>query len=226
MEENLDRIESSEDELLKILTQFYHPFKKDLEAAAEDMLSVKGVGFSAGLDCPQCQKALHIKVGKNGPFLACSGYPDCNYSNDYTRDEKGNIQPVEISSEEVVDKSCDKCGSPMVIKHGRYGEFLACSAYPDCKNTQSLNSNGANSKIGIKCPEDGCDGDIVERKSRRGKIFYGCSRFPKCEFASWDKPIAQDCPQCGAKILAEKTTKKQGTFLICLSGECGYKERI
>jgi DNA topoisomerase-1 len=226
MEENLDRIESSEDESLKILSKFYYPFKKNLEAAAEDMLSVKGVGFPAGLDCPECQKPLHIKVGKNGPFLACSGYPDCSYSNDYTRDEKGSIQPVEIASEEVVDKYCDKCGSPMVVKRGRYGEFLACSAYPDCKNTQSLNSNGANSKIGIKCPANGCDGDIVERKSKRGKIFYGCNRFPKCEFASWDKPVARGCPQCGAKILVEKTTKKQGTFLICLSEGCGYKESL
>jgi DNA topoisomerase-1 len=225
MEENLDRIESSEDESLKILTQFYRPFKKNLEAADEDMLSVKGVGFSTGLACPECQKPLHIKVGKNGPFLACSGYPDCSYSNDYTRDEKGNIQPVEISSEEAVDKFCDKCGSPMVIKRGRYGEFLACSAYPDCKNTQSLNSNGTNSKIGVKCPANGCDGDIVERKSKRGKIFYGCSRFPKCDFASWDKPVARECPRCGAKILVEKTTKKQGTFLMCLSEGCGFKER-
>ena len=226
MEENLDRVESSEVESLQILTQFYHPFKKELEAAAEDMLSVKGVGFPTGLDCPECGKPLHIKVGKNGHFLACSGYPDCNYSRDYTRDEKGNIQPVEISSEVVVDKSCDKCGQPMVVKRGRFGEFLACSAYPQCKNTQSLNSNGANHKIGIKCPENDCDGDIVERKSKRGKTFYGCSRYPKCEFATWDKPVARDCPQCGAKILAEKTTKKQGTFLICLSEECGFKESL
>jgi DNA topoisomerase-1 len=226
MEENLDRVESSEVESLQILTQFYHPFKKELEAAAKDMLSVKGVGFPTGLDCPECGKPLHIKVGKNGHFLACSGYPDCNYSRDYTRDEKGNIQPVEISSEVVVDKSCDKCGQPMVVKRGRFGEFLACSAYPQCKNTQSLNSNGANHKIGIKCPENDCDGDIVERKSKRGKTFYGCSRYPKCEFATWDKPVARDCPQCGAKILAEKTTKKQGTFLICLSEECGFKESL
>ena len=226
MEENLDRVESSEVESLQILTQFYHPFKKELEAAAEDMLSVKGVGFPTGLDCPECGKPLHIKVGKNGHFLACSGYPDCNYSRDYTRDEKGNIQPVEISSEVVVDKSCDKCGQPMVVKRGRFGEFLACSAYPQCKNTQSLNSNSANHKIGIKCPENDCDGDIVERKSKRGKTFYGCSRYPKCEFATWDKPVARDCPQCGAKILAEKTTKKQGTFLICLSKECGFKESL
>jgi DNA topoisomerase-1 len=226
MEENLDRVESSEVESLQILTQFYHPFKKELEAAAKDMLSVKGVGFPTGLDCPECGKPLHIKVGKNGHFLACSDYPDCNYSRDYTRDEKGNIQPVEISSEVVVDKSCDKCGQPMVVKRGRFGEFLACSAYPQCKNTQSLNSNGANHKIGIKCPENDCDGDIVERKSKRGKTFYGCSRYPKCEFATWDKPVARDCPQCGAKILAEKTTKKQGTFLICLSKECGFKESL
>jgi DNA topoisomerase-1 len=226
MEENLDRVESSEAESAEILAQFYNPFKKDLDAASEDMLSVKGVGLPTGLNCPECDKQLHIKVGKNGHFLACSGYPDCDYSRDYTRDEKGNIQAIETSIDEVVDKSCDKCGSPMVIKRGRYGEFLACSAYPDCKNTQSLNSNGANSKIGVKCPQDSCAGEIVERKSKRGKIFYGCSQFPKCEFATWDKPVAQECPECGAKILVEKTTKKDGTFLMCLTKECGYRKNF
>ena len=226
MEENLDRVESSEVEATKILAQFYHPFKKDLEAAADAMLSVKGVGFTTGLDCPECGSPLHIKVGKNGPFLACSSYPDCSYSRDYARDEKGNIQPIEISLEEVTDKSCDKCGKPMVVKRGRYGEFLACSAYPDCKNTQSLNSNGSNHKIGIKCPANGCEGEIVERRSKRGKIFYGCSQFPKCEFATWDRPVARNCPQCGAKILVEKTTKREGTFLTCLSAGCNFKESL
>ena len=223
MEENLDRVESSEAESSEILARFYDPFKKDLDAASEAMLSVKGVGLPTGLPCPECNKQLHIKVGKNGHFLACSGYPDCNYSRDYTRDEKGNIQAIETSNDEVVDKSCDKCGSPMVIKRGRYGEFLACSAYPDCKNTQSLNSNGANSKIGVKCPQNDCSGEIVERKSKRGKIFYGCDQFPKCEFATWDKPVAQECPACGAKILVEKTTKRDGTFLMCLTKECGHR---
>ncbi|MGD8756498.1 MAG: type I DNA topoisomerase [Desulfobacterales bacterium] len=226
MEENLDRVESSEVESSKILGQFYHPFKKDLEAASKDMLSVKGVGLPTGLNCPDCGKPLHIKVGKNGHFLACSGYPDCSYSRDYIRDERGNIQAVETNNDEVVDKTCDKCGSPMVIKRGRYGEFLACSAYPDCKNTQSLNANGANSKIGISCPEKNCNGEIVERRSRRGKLFYGCSQFPKCEFATWDKPVAKTCPQCDAKILLEKTTKKEGTFLTCLSKDCDYKEHL
>jgi DNA topoisomerase-1 len=226
MEENLDRVESSEVESYEILAQFYNPFEKDLDAATEGMLSVKGVGMPTGLDCPECGKPLHIKVGKNGHFLACSGYPDCSYSRDYTRDEKGNIQAIESSTDEVVDKSCDKCGSPMVIKRGRYGEFLACSAYPDCKNTQSLNSNGANNKIGVKCPQEDCDGEIVERKSKRGKIFYGCSRFPKCEFATWDKPVAKECPACGAKILLGKTTKKEGTFLTCLTNECDYRKHL
>ncbi|MDX1708077.1 MAG: type I DNA topoisomerase [Desulfobacterales bacterium] len=220
MEENLDRIESSEVASAKILSQFYDPFKNDLHKASEHMLSVKGVGLPTGLDCPDCGKPLNIKVGKNGHFLACSGYPDCSYSRDYIRDERGNIEAVETNSEEAVDKKCDKCGNPMVIKRGRYGEFLACSAYPDCKNTQSLNANGTNQKTGIKCPEDNCEGEIVERRSRRGKLFYGCSQFPKCEFASWDKPVAKTCPQCNAKILLEKTTKKEGTFLTCLSKDC------
>jgi DNA topoisomerase-1 len=226
MEENLDRVESLEVESLEILKQFYHPFKKDLDAASKDMLSVKGVGLPTGLNCPECGRQLHIKVGKNGHFLACSGYPDCNYSRDYIRDEKGKIQPIETSTDEIVDKICEKCGSPMVIKRGRYGEFLACSAYPDCKHTQSLNPNGANSKIGIPCPEDDCDGEILERKSKRGKVFFGCSRFPKCEFATWDKPVAEECPQCGAKIMVEKTSKKQGTFLACLKKECGFKKNL
>jgi DNA topoisomerase-1 len=226
MEENLDRVESLEVESLEILKQFYNPFKKDLDAASKDMLSVKGVGLPTSLNCPECGRQLRIKVGKNGHFLACSGYPECNYSRDYTRDEKGEIRPTETSTDEVVDKICDKCGSPMVIKRGRYGEFLACSAYPDCKHTQSLNSNGANNKIGVPCPENDCSGEIVERKSRRGKVFFGCSRFPKCEFATWDKPVAEQCPQCGAKILVEKTSKKQGTFLACLRKECGFKKNL
>ena len=226
MEENLDRVESSEVESSQILSQFYNPFEKELDAATDGMLSVKGVGMPTGLDCPECGKPLHIKVGKNGHFLACSGYPDCSYSRDYTRDEKGNIQAIETSTDEVVDKSCEKCGSPMVIKRGRYGEFLACSAYPDCKNTQSLNSNGPGNKIGVTCPQEDCDGEIVERKSKRGKIFYGCSRFPKCEFATWDKPVDTECPACGAKILLEKATKKDGTFLTCLTHECDYRKYL
>jgi len=224
MEENLDRIESNQLGFLQVLNQFYKPFSKDLATASEEMLSVKGVGIPTDLKCPQCAKPVRIKVGKNGHFLACTGYPDCTYSTDYIRDEKGNIQPEEQSAEEATDKVCEKCSRPMVIKRGRYGGFLACSGYPECKNTQSLNSNGNGKKIGVGCPEKGCTGDIVERTSKRGKIFYGCSRFPECNFATWDKPLDRECPACGAEFLVEKTTKKQGTLVTCLKQGCGFKE--
>jgi DNA topoisomerase-1 len=225
MEENLDRVESKKLDFLQVLSQFYKPFSKDLDTASDEMLSVKGVGIPTDLKCPQCAKPIRIKVGKNGHFLACTGYPDCTYSNDYIRDEKGNIQPEEPSEEEATDKVCDKCGKPMVSKRGRYGGFLACSGYPECKNTLSLNSNGNGKKIGVGCPQKDCSGDIVERNSKRGKIFYGCSRFPECTFATWDKPLDRECPVCSAKFLVEKTTKKQGTFVTCLEQGCGFKEK-
>jgi DNA topoisomerase-1 len=225
MEENLDQIESDKIKSEQVLDRFYKPFSKDLDSASEGMLSVKGVGLPTDLKCPDCGKPLRIKVGKNGHFIACSGYPDCTYSNDYNRDEKGNIQPVEISEEEASDKVCDKCGKPMVIKRGRYGGFLACSGYPECKSTQSLNSNGNGKKIGLACPQKDCGGEIVERTSKRGKIFYGCNRFPECTFATWDKPLSRECPVCGANYLVEKTTKKQGTFVTCQTEDCGFKEK-
>jgi DNA topoisomerase-1 len=224
MEEDLDRIESADAGSLDVLTRFYDPFKAKLETADETMLSVKGVGIPTGLSCPECGKELHIKVGKNGHFLACSGYPDCTYSNDYVRDEKGRIHPAENNTNEVTDKTCQKCGRPMVVKRGRYGEFLACSGYPDCKHTESINSAGPGRPTGIACPQKGCTGELVERKSKRGKTFYGCNRFPDCTFAIWDKPVDQPCPKCGAKFLAEKTTKKKGTYLYCVSEGCDYKE--
>ncbi len=225
MEENLDQVESEKIDSLQVLNRFYKPFKKDLDSASEKMLSVKGVGLPTDLNCPECNKQLRIKIGKNGHFIACSGYPDCTYSRDYTRDEKGNIQPVEIPEEEITDKACEKCGRPMVIKRGRYGDFLACSGYPECKNSQSLNSSGHGKTIGLGCPQDGCEGEVVERSSKRGKIFYGCSRFPECSFATWDKPLDRQCPVCGAKFLVEKITKKQGNYVTCLTEGCGFKEK-
>ena len=225
MEENLDQVESEKVNSLQVLNRFYKPFKKDLDSASDGMLSVKGVGMPTELTCPECGKPLRIKVGKNGHFLACSGYPECTHSSDYTRDEKGQIQPVEHPAEETTDKNCEKCGLPMVVKRGRYGDFLACSGYPECKNTQSLNSNGSGKTIGVNCPQKDCSGEIVERSSKRGKLFYGCNRFPECTFATWDKPIDRKCPVCEAPFLVEKTTKKEGTFITCLTEGCGFKEK-
>jgi DNA topoisomerase-1 len=226
MEENLDQVESNKGNSLDLLTQFYQPFRKDLEAAAIKMVSIKGVGVPTELACPQCGKTLHIKIGKNGHFLACSGYPKCKYSSDYTRDEKGHIRAVAPPAGETTDKVCEKCGKPMVLKRGRYGDFLACSGFPECKNTQSLSINGSAKSIGVKCPQDGCSGEVLEKTSKRGKVFYGCSRYPDCSFATWDKPVSRQCPACGAQFLVERTTKKQGTLHACLNPTCGFKERV
>ncbi len=152
MEDYLDRVEAAELDLQTILTQFYEGFTKELEAATQEMLSLKGVGLPTGLTCPKCNHELHIKVGRNDHFLACSGYPDCTYSRDYTRDEKGRIQPIEIAEDELSDKQCAKCGRPMVIKQGKYGKFLACSGYPECKHTESLASNNNGKETGVRVP--------------------------------------------------------------------------
>jgi len=223
MENDLDRIEAAEVNYSEILTKFYDAFKKELETASTGMLSVKGIGFSTDLTCPQCNNSLHIRMGKNGQFLGCSNYPECTYTRNYTRDEKGAVHPIEPSSDQTSDRICDKCGKPMLIKEGRYGTFYACSGYPDCKTTLSTNSTNGGEKTGVHCPEQGCDGELVQRSSKRGKIFYGCSRFPDCTFATWDKPVAKECPDCGARFLVEKTTKKQGTFLACNTKGCGFK---
>lgn len=225
MEDDLDRVETADMNAVLLLKQFYEPFRSKLEQAEDNMLSLKGVGIETDLTCPQCgQHKLHIKMGKNGHFLACNGYPDCTYSRDYVRDEKGRVQPVEPNHEAAVDKFCPKCNNPMIIKRGKYGEFLACKGYPDCKYTESVNSNGNASPIGVKCPEAQCDGEIVEKKSKRGKIFYGCSKYPKCTFATWDKPVEKTCPVCKAPFLVEKNTKRKGTYLACLDKECGHTE--
>lgn len=224
MENDLDRVEAAETDPLGILSGFYNTFEKRLASASENMLSVKGVGVPTHLACPACGKKLHIKVGKNGPFLACEGYPDCKYSRNYIRDEKGNITALEPDHEAAEGEVCDACGRPMVVKQGRFGDFLACSGYPDCKKTRSLGAKTSAQSTGVRCPEKNCDGEIVERVSKRGKVFYGCSRFPKCDFATWDKPVARKCPGCGADIMVEKETKRDGKVVKCLDKGCGYLE--
>jgi len=222
MESYLDQIETSELVLEDILERFYTHFKEEIEAAKEGMPSLKGVGFSTDLTCPECQNKLSIKVGRNGHFLACNGYPECTYSRDYTRDEKGNIHPVELEADEISDRVCEKCGKPMVIKPGRFGKFFACTGYPECKHTYSVNSIAPGKETGVVCPEKNCDGKLVEKQSKRGKVFYGCNKYPDCNFATWDRPVNESCPVCQAVFLVEKSTKKKGVFLACLTEGCGY----
>ena len=224
MENNLDSIENGTTRAIDVLHEFYTPFKEKLEHAQENMLSVKGVGMPTDLKCPLCGKPLNIKMGRNGHFIACTGYPECTFSSNYTRDEKGNIEIHETKVDNTKVKDCDKCGKPMVKKEGRYGEFLACTGYPDCKHTESVFGDQPGKETGITCPEKGCEGVIVEKRSRRGKIFYGCNRYPDCSFASWDKPVNIPCPQCDSPYLVEKETKKEGKIFKCPVKGCGYKQ--
>ncbi len=189
MEDNLDNIEAVKENYLEILEKFYSPFAEALNQANDKMTNIKAEGILTNIDCPECGNSLNIKIGKNGTFLSCASYPKCKYSRSYKRDENGGVIPIEpVNITEHSDKMCDKCGSPMVIKSGKYGDFFACTGYPACNNTESLNKKDPLKKIGVKCPQSGCDGEIVERRTKRGKIFYGCSAFPKCSFASWEKP--------------------------------------
>ena len=131
-----------------------------------------------------------VKWGRNGRFLACPGYPQCK-----------NTKPLEEDEEAATtDEICAQCESPMVVKTGRYGRFLACSAYPDCRNVKPF-------ALGIECPEEDCEGELVEKQSRKGKVFYGCNQYPSCKFASWDKPVKKTCPHCEAELLYEKGSK-------------------
>ncbi len=226
METNLDNVETGRLDEVELLSQFYSGFKETLDQAGENMTSVKGVGVPTNLKCPTCSEPLNIKIGKNGHFLACTAYPECSFTSNYTRDEKGEIHIVEKIIDDTPVKDCPECGKPMVQKDGRFGLFLACTGYPDCKHTESLAQDQSTSDTGIKCVEPGCDGTIVEKRSKRGKLFYGCSKYPDCSFASWDKPVNRKCPQCDSPYLVEKETKRDGRFLKCPVRGCGYKVSV
>ncbi len=223
MENNLDDVESGNLEEFQLLTQFYSSFKKSLEAAAENMVSVKGVGVDTELNCPLCSKELKIKIGRNGHFLACVGYPDCSFTSNYSRDDKGTISIIEKKVDNTKVKDCVKCGKPMVQKEGRFGVFLACTGYPECKHTESVNGENSSKDTGVKCPLPDCEGSVLEKKSKRGKVFFGCSKYPGCSFASWDQPVVTPCPECKSPYLVKKETKKEGKFLKCPNKECSYK---
>jgi DNA topoisomerase I len=224
LETSLDDVASGKLDEVQLLTKFYESFKKSLDTAEEHMISVKGVGVETDLKCPDCNSQLNIKIGRNGHFLACTKYPDCSFTSNYLRDEKGALSIEKKIIDNTKVKDCIKCGKPMVKKDGRFGTFLACTGYPECKHTESVNGGLGSKDIGVKCPETDCDGTILERRSKRGKIFFGCSKYPDCTFASWDKPVEKACPDCESKYLVEKETKKDGKFIKCPNKDCGFKE--
>jgi DNA topoisomerase-1 len=258
LEEDLDKIEEGKEDYESTLSSFYKKFAKDLKRAAREMINLKeGVEPTPAVVCDKCGKAMVIKAGKFGLFLACSGYPDC----ENTRE----LETPEAGAEGEIEETCENCGKPMAVKRGRFGQFLACTGYPECKTTRKLISTKQGltaakpdqlldercpkcdsqlvlkhgrfgeftacsnypacrfvkqKSTGVLCPKDG--GDIVERKSRRGKVFFGCGNYPDCDFTLWNRPVSEKCPDCGAAFLVEKVTKKHGRQLVCNNEDCSY----
>ncbi|MEK6561036.1 MAG: type I DNA topoisomerase [Nitrospirota bacterium] len=213
MEDELDEIEEGRYEWRQAVGDFYKPFDQHLEKARKEMRNVKGEETPTDIKCEKCGNSMVIKWGKLGYFLACSAYPECKNTMDFKRSEDGAIEAMK---EEATGEICPQCNSPMIIKSGRYGRFLACSKYPECKTTKPITT-------GVACPQQGCGGELTEKRSKRGRVFYSCTKYPSCTFAMWDKPVNQPCPQCGAPFLAEKTSRGNSKT-VCIRKECGYKE--
>jgi DNA topoisomerase-1 len=209
MENELDRIEEGELGWQEVLEDFYGPFTKALDAV--DMTAL--VADAHGLDpaelakqrCPKCGSPIELKTGRFGPYLACTKYKD---TCDYVKSLKKQRAP-----DRPTDEKCHLCGSPMVIKTGRFGEFLACTTYPACKGTRAI-------PIGVKCPK--ClEGDLAERRTKRGKSFWGCVRYPACDFSTWNRPVVETCPECGWVGMEKKVSKAEGETRTCL--RCKHK---
>jgi len=267
MEEELDEIEEGKLPWVKALGEFNTKFQEDLKRAQVEMRNVKTEEVATDQTCAKCGKPMVIKWGRYGKFMACSGYPECKNTIDLG-DNGGPATAEAAAAAPPVDEKCEKCGKDMVMRKGRFGQFLACSGYPDCRNTRKLrvDETGAVTAVkdeildekcprcaqplalkqgrfgaytacsgyptcryiklkdtGVACPNaDG--GQIVERKSRRGKVFYGCDKYPDCDFVLWYHPVARPCPNCDAKVLVEKTTKRDGHVVFCADKECGWEE--
>jgi DNA topoisomerase-1 len=214
LEEKLDQISEGEANWQKVLQDFYDPFKETLARAEVEMRDVKREEIPTDVACEKCGHNMVIKWGKMGRFLACSNYPDCKNTKDF-KEIDGKIVPVE---EEQTDETCEKCGKPMVVKRGRFGRFLACSGYPECKSSKPFS-------IGVACPS--CkEGYLTERRSRRGKVFFGCNRYPDCNFAAWDRPLPETCPSCSSPYLLQKYSKRDGAYIACPNKECDYRRAV
>ncbi|MBN2333292.1 MAG: type I DNA topoisomerase [Deltaproteobacteria bacterium] len=214
LEGKLDLVGEGKQDWQQLLDDFYQPFNEKLVAAVATMKEVKQQEQTTDEVCEKCGAQMVIKWGRNGKFLACPNYPECKNTRNLEQKEGPEVPPA---TKEELDQlgNCPECEQPLTIKSGRFGRFIACSRYPECKYTRSIGT-------GIHCPQDGCDGEIVEKRSRKGKIFYSCSRYPDCTYALWNKPYPLTCPQCGHPFLVEKTSKSRGHFLQCPEKECSY----
>jgi DNA topoisomerase-1 len=211
MEEELDRISDGEVDWLAVLRRYHELLSQDLAKAGEAK-SVRGEGIPVDEKCPECGKPLVIRSGRFGQFKACSGYPECKFKQSLT---KAEVTPL--------DEKCPSCGAQLVRRRGRYGLFVACSNYPNCKFIQK--KPGEKVETAFACPL-GCGGMLLKRTTKRGKVFYGCGRFPKCRFATWDEPLSQACPKCAKPVLFKKKQKGGTALLYCADPKCGHQETV
>jgi len=193
MEDDLDDVAAGDIEWQKVIGDFYEPFAKNLKEKTEELDKKKIIKDKKLKEkCPECKSGLVEKLGRYGKFVACSNYPECKYSRPIEdKKEEKNMAVVDDDGKteklkEAEGEKCEKCGGKMVLKEGKFGKFLACENYPKCKNTKTVIQ-----KTGVKCPDCG-EGELIERKTRRGKTFWGCSKYPGCKYASWTDPAKQD----------------------------------
>lgn len=217
LEDDLDAISRGEKNWIPLLKEFWTPFKDQVTDIEQHVKRSDVTSEVLDENCPKCQKPVAIRLGKRGRFIGCTGYPDC----DYTR----SLNETEVTAdvtETIKDRHCPKCDGELLIKAGRYGKFIGCSNYPTCKYMEPLEKP---KDTGVVCPE--CKkADLVERRSRYGKIFYSCQSYPTCKYAVWNQPMNETCPKCNWPILTLKTTKRRGTEKVCPQKECGYTLKI
>ena len=232
MENELDFIEEGKTDWIHVLEDFYRPFSEDLKSADG---AIPKTLIETDCICPKCGAGMIIKLGRTGKFLACSAYPACKSTRNIPDDLSvfaGGIpqsqlkirEVLDISREsqsrevELTDQKCALCSSQMLLKTGRFGQFLACSNYPECKATKPIVKD-----TGVKCPAEGCEGQMLEKKSKRGRIFFGCSKYPACSVSTWNRPTGGLCPECSSPIVSH-STKKLGEHIKCSNKSCSFKK--
>ncbi|TVO76958.1 type I DNA topoisomerase [Sedimenticola selenatireducens] len=215
LEDELDAISRGEEDWIPLLRQFWSPFKERIDHTEENVKRSDVTHEALDEACPTCGKPLSIRLGRHGRFIGCTNYPECDYTRDLNGDKKEQEAP-----EIVEGRKCPECNSDLVIKRGKYGKFIGCTNYPTCRHIEPLEKP---EDTGVECPKC-AKGTLMKRKSRRGKIFYSCSTYPECDYATWNEPIAEPCPSCGWPVLTIKTTKRKGTEKVCPQKECSFTE--
>ncbi len=212
LEDELDAVSRGEKEWIPLMHDFWKPFTSLIQEKETSVQRKDVTQEAIDEKCPECGNPLSIRLGRNGRFIGCTHYPECSYTRNLNDDGEANEPEV------VEDRVCPKCASPLVFKSGKYGKFIGCSAYPKCRHIEPLEKPA---DTGVECPQ--CKkGNILKRKSRNGKIFYSCTNYPKCDYALWNMPIVESCPECQWPILTIKETKRHGVEKVCPQKDCKY----